>query len=654
MLRHADARRASARRQRRVRTMRPVDCRVRKALWQLPYADVDDQDRRPRTTSTSYLAERQHAVPGRLDPAGLPAPLPATATSARSCSGRSGRSRPTQLKQRPLPRRHAGHDRRPDRPGVHLRPLPARRDGATRVQVDALGRRRASWRRRQPTQGSDLGCRSTSACSGRARTALRRHRRQRAGNPRGARSSRWTRATARCSRWARCRRFNPNMFAKPMSQRRRYKHAQRRRQRLPADRPRDHERATRPARRSSRSPRRRRSRAASSRRTHDLRRHRRVLQIGTASAATTPAARSYGALTLTRGAPGLLRRLLLQPRRAAQRRPGRASQRRQLQQWARQLGIGRTTGIDLGGETAGNLPDAAWRDREIDRVRSARCERKHHVPSCGIADGRTWSVGRQHQPRRRPGRRAGDAAAARGRLLGDRQRRHGRAPARRAARSTRPEGTVLQKIEPPPARHVEHHRRPTCDAIRDGLHAAAHAAGRHVGRRDGRLPRSRSTARPAPPSETARPTSRGTSCYVPDTAEQADRGRVDGRAGRLRRRGRGARGAPDPRRSGSASEGQFERRDLEDAVSAPRRLQPRVEPRPTPAPRARCCGSTRCCCSRRSGLIACSLVTLQGRDAGRHPGRPLLLRRAPGRLRRRRPRAADRAVARSTTRACAS
>jgi penicillin-binding protein 2 len=47
--------------------------------------------------------------------------------------------------------------------------------------------------------------------------------------------------------------------------------------------------------------------------------------------------------------------------------------------------------VDLGGEYSGNLPTPAWRSK-IDALEVA-CERKHHVPSCGIADGRPWSIG---------------------------------------------------------------------------------------------------------------------------------------------------------------------------------------------------------------------------------------------------------------------
>jgi penicillin-binding protein 2 len=69
-----------------------------------------------------------------------------------------------------------------------------------------------------------------------------------------------------------------------------------------------------------------------------------------------------------------------------------------LQQWARSYGIGQRTGIDLGGETAGNLPSPEWRAR-VDQL-ELECEKgigpykgRKPSPSCGIADGRPWSIG---------------------------------------------------------------------------------------------------------------------------------------------------------------------------------------------------------------------------------------------------------------------
>ncbi len=102
-----------------------------------------------------------------------------------------------------------------------------------------------------------------------------------------------------------------------------------------------------------------------------------------------------------------------------------------IQRMARQFGFGKTTGIDLPGESARagarrgvaqdglrEVPDV-HREGARDAGHDARTDRlrRHRAPVGGR---------RQRQPRRRPGRPAGHAAPARGRLLGARQRRHDR------------------------------------------------------------------------------------------------------------------------------------------------------------------------------------------------------------------------------------
>jgi penicillin-binding protein 2 len=68
-----------------------------------------------------------------------------------------------------------------------------------------------------------------------------------------------------------------------------------------------------------------------------------------------------------------------------------------LQQWARRLGIGRQTGIDLPEEAPGFVPSKAWRDRE--HVEFNRCVKRRKLTDaeiyqgqCGFID-RPWSVG---------------------------------------------------------------------------------------------------------------------------------------------------------------------------------------------------------------------------------------------------------------------
>ena len=73
-----------------------------------------------------------------------------------------------------------------------------------------------------------------------------------------------------------------------------------------------------------------------------------------------------------------------------------------LDTWARVFGIGRQTGVDLPGESAGTLPTPTWRTQrnqledECDAATGPYAgQRKHPPGGCGIADGsnRAWSVG---------------------------------------------------------------------------------------------------------------------------------------------------------------------------------------------------------------------------------------------------------------------
>ena len=69
-----------------------------------------------------------------------------------------------------------------------------------------------------------------------------------------------------------------------------------------------------------------------------------------------------------------------------------------IQQWARKLGFGAPTGIDLPGEYGGLVPDAKWRNSEFERY--VRCAKKAKVPTqttealyaCGGIE-RGWSGG---------------------------------------------------------------------------------------------------------------------------------------------------------------------------------------------------------------------------------------------------------------------
>jgi penicillin-binding protein 2 len=144
-----------------------------------------------------------------------------------------------------------------------------------------------------------------------------------------------------------------------------------------------------------------------------------------------------------------------------------------LQQWARSYGIGRPTAVDLGGELQGNLPTPKWR-QGIDQL-EARCERKRHVPSCGIADGRPWSIGDnislavgQGDVQVTPLQLAvAYSAIANG---GNVVRPH------IGLDVQQPDGIVRQRIDPAPARHLN--LNPIyLETIRAGLRAAASQPG---------------------------------------------------------------------------------------------------------------------------------------------------------------------------------
>ena len=153
-----------------------------------------------------------------------------------------------------------------------------------------------------------------------------------------------------------------------------------------------------------------------------------------------------------------------------------------VQEWARAFGVGSPTGVDLGGEMAGNLPTPAWREH-VDQLELA-CEKRHGVSpsrpfapsvSCGIADGREWSIGDnvslavgQGDVQVTPLQLAvAYSAIANG---GTVVRPH------MGDEVLQPNGSVVQQIDPSPVRTLNLNT-PDLDAIRQGLRQTSSGPG---------------------------------------------------------------------------------------------------------------------------------------------------------------------------------
>jgi penicillin-binding protein 2 len=64
-----------------------------------------------------------------------------------------------------------------------------------------------------------------------------------------------------------------------------------------------------------------------------------------------------------------------------------------LQKWARAVGLGRKTGIDLGDEAAGLIPDQKWRDSINAQERKCRAEPEQDGRPCFVIDVRPYNLG---------------------------------------------------------------------------------------------------------------------------------------------------------------------------------------------------------------------------------------------------------------------
>jgi penicillin-binding protein 2 len=155
-----------------------------------------------------------------------------------------------------------------------------------------------------------------------------------------------------------------------------------------------------------------------------------------------------------------------------------------LQRWARRLGLGHTTGIDVPGEFGGLIPDAQWRRDIAEKER--RCRAKKHISltalpavaaagGCGISDMRPWTVGDE----------VGLAIGQGDLQASPLQMAVAYSSIENGGRVVRPHlgvavedsgGRLLQRIEPGASRRVKFD--PTAlAAVRDGLHMATSTPG---------------------------------------------------------------------------------------------------------------------------------------------------------------------------------
>ena len=318
-----------------------------------------------------------------------------------------------------------------------------------------------------------------------------------------------------------------------------------------------------------------------------------------------------------------------------------------LQKWARKYGIGQKTGIDLPDESSGTLPDAAWRsnrnqlEAECDsatgpfkytngvttgpkKLKGWHRSQKHPPGGCGIADGtdRPWSAGDnenlavgQGDVQVTPLQLAVvySALANGGTIVTP----HMGLDVQSA------DGFVLRSFNPAPKRHIDIDPLYR-DTILAGLRAGSLAAGRNLGRRVRQLPRAglrqdrhRAVQRPAGLRlvRLLRPAERD---------EQADRGRGDRRAGRVRRGRRGAGGAPDPLAVVLRQQGRVRAGELADAMSSvgAHAIRPADEVAAAPRPRM-WLRMDPLLLLAALGLAACSVIMLKGEGRSLDSANPM-------------------------------
>ncbi len=466
------------------RTLRvmDLDCQVRRGVWNLPYADVTVSTDAPQDVY-DYLGERAEEFPGVSIQTVFVRSYPFSDVGAQ-LFGTVGQISSTQLKDPHFKGVRGGtivgqsgleytYDH-------YLRGV----DGATRVQVDALGQPKGYLRERAPVQGEnlrlsiDLGLEKAGQAALRTGIALANSN----GNP--AQAGAFVALDPRNGEvlaMGSAPSYDANLFARPLSQR-------------------QYDRSFGPGTDNPLI-----DRAIGSAYPTGS-----TFKIVTATAALmtgliTPATvyddtgtfaegllvrrnaggAVFGTVALAQAIQESVDTFFYYLGARLNVPPGSHPDGGALQQWARAFGFGRPTGIDLGNEASGLVPTPRWRD-QVNRTQ-ARCERLYRTnrraalrlysAGCVFADGtnRPWSEGDNTS-----------LAVGQGDFLATPlQLAVAYAAIENGGTIVRPHvglqiadrhGRVLQAIDPKPARHI-HIPGDDLTAIQDGLHAAAQQPG---------------------------------------------------------------------------------------------------------------------------------------------------------------------------------
>jgi penicillin-binding protein 2 len=459
-----------------------VDCLVRRGVWNLPYADVTVKTDVPYDVY-AYLGERAEQFPGvSIEPVFL-REYPYRDVGAQ-LFGMVGQVSADQLRADHFRGVRGGtvvgqsgleytYDR-------YLRG----RDGATRVQVDALGRQRGTATRRAPVQGANLRLSIDLGLQEEGQAALRTGIDLANGNGNPARAGAFVALDPRNGQvlaMGSAPSYDANLFAGPLTDREYQDHFG------PGN---DDPLVNRAI--AGQYP---------TGSTFKVVTAVAALVNGVITPQTTyvdtgtfregtlvrrnAGGAQYGPVQLSKAIQESVDTFFYDLGARLNAEPSTHPNGGQLQAWARKLGFGHPTGIDLGGEAAGTIPTPRWRDA-LNR-KQARCERLYakdprrarhlYRAGCVFADGtnRSWTEGDNT-----------NLAVGQGDFLATPlQLAVAYAALENGGTIVRPhvglqitdsDGRVLQQIDPKPARRVAIPQT-DLDAIRQGLHDAAQAPG---------------------------------------------------------------------------------------------------------------------------------------------------------------------------------